>query len=316
MAKYHVEAPDGRKVTLEGDTPPTDADLDEIFKSLPAALDKPIGGEQAMLHPDTSRSEPGAGHPYAQLGRGVQDASAKLLLGARQLFGMESPEEANAIRAQLQPQTNLETAGQIAPTAALAAAVPGGPGLAGLATDAAVGGGLSALESGDPVDAGTGALITGAMSGATRGLSKFLPGSIDRNIDKIALDPEQRALLAKQLMERTKAAGTGLGTALGYKAGGTMGAGIGATVGGTAGTAIGDPVSKLLSSGTFNSLSARAKMKVYDVLRSGDSQKILTTLWRLLPGQRSESSGSTDSITAADMLAEAKRRKAANAVLR
>lgn len=34
MPRYTVQAPDGRTVTLEGDAPPTDQDLDEIFASL------------------------------------------------------------------------------------------------------------------------------------------------------------------------------------------------------------------------------------------------------------------------------------------
>lgn len=36
MPRYQVTAPDGRTVTLEGDSPPTDADLDGIFASLPS----------------------------------------------------------------------------------------------------------------------------------------------------------------------------------------------------------------------------------------------------------------------------------------
>ena len=35
MATYEVTAPDGRKLRLTGDTPPTDADLDEVFADLP-----------------------------------------------------------------------------------------------------------------------------------------------------------------------------------------------------------------------------------------------------------------------------------------
>lgn len=38
MARFQVTSPDGRIVTLEGDTPPTDADLDEVFSSLPTKL--------------------------------------------------------------------------------------------------------------------------------------------------------------------------------------------------------------------------------------------------------------------------------------
>jgi hypothetical protein len=35
MPRYTVQAPDGRKVTLEGPEPPTEADLDEVFAALP-----------------------------------------------------------------------------------------------------------------------------------------------------------------------------------------------------------------------------------------------------------------------------------------
>jgi hypothetical protein len=41
MPRYQVTAPDGRTVTLEGDTPPTDADLEGIFASLPAPKKSP-----------------------------------------------------------------------------------------------------------------------------------------------------------------------------------------------------------------------------------------------------------------------------------
>ena len=40
MPRYQVTAPDGRTVTLEGDAPPTDADLDGIFASLPPSEKK------------------------------------------------------------------------------------------------------------------------------------------------------------------------------------------------------------------------------------------------------------------------------------
>lgn len=35
MARYTVEAPDGRRVTIEGDSQPTESDLEDIFSSLP-----------------------------------------------------------------------------------------------------------------------------------------------------------------------------------------------------------------------------------------------------------------------------------------
>lgn len=44
MGVFIVTAPDGRKVKLTGDAPPTDADLDEVFSSLP-----PIEGQESSL---------------------------------------------------------------------------------------------------------------------------------------------------------------------------------------------------------------------------------------------------------------------------
>src|SRR3972149_125163 len=44
MPKYKLQAPDGRTVTVEGDAPPSEAEIDEIFASLP-------GREQPQLSP-------------------------------------------------------------------------------------------------------------------------------------------------------------------------------------------------------------------------------------------------------------------------
>lgn len=41
MPIYTVQAPDGRTVRLEGETPPTEADLDQVFAGLPAAPQQP-----------------------------------------------------------------------------------------------------------------------------------------------------------------------------------------------------------------------------------------------------------------------------------
>lgn len=63
MGRYIVEAPDGRRVTIEGDSEPTEADLEEIFSTLPqtnkeaqdptlpnaAKVDKAVGGREDLL---------------------------------------------------------------------------------------------------------------------------------------------------------------------------------------------------------------------------------------------------------------------------
>ena len=38
MPRYQVTSPDGRTVVLEGDSAPTDADLEEVFKGLPRSV--------------------------------------------------------------------------------------------------------------------------------------------------------------------------------------------------------------------------------------------------------------------------------------
>ena len=47
MPRYTIQAPDGRKVTVEGASPPTEADLDGIFADLPPA--QPAAEEPGML---------------------------------------------------------------------------------------------------------------------------------------------------------------------------------------------------------------------------------------------------------------------------
>lgn len=63
MARYTVEAPDGRRVTIEGDSQPTEADLEEVFSSLPnkdapasdptlpnsAQVDNAVSGREDLL---------------------------------------------------------------------------------------------------------------------------------------------------------------------------------------------------------------------------------------------------------------------------
>jgi hypothetical protein len=48
MPQYTVRAPDGRAVTLTGDAPPNEADLDEIFSQVGASARKPASAEDSM----------------------------------------------------------------------------------------------------------------------------------------------------------------------------------------------------------------------------------------------------------------------------
>jgi antitoxin component HigA of HigAB toxin-antitoxin module len=48
MAKFTVTGPDGREIELEGDTPPSEQELDQIFKSAPAKTDKPAQSGKSL----------------------------------------------------------------------------------------------------------------------------------------------------------------------------------------------------------------------------------------------------------------------------
>jgi hypothetical protein len=48
MPQYTVQAPDGRAVTLTGDAPPNETDLDEIFSKIGASARKPASAEDFM----------------------------------------------------------------------------------------------------------------------------------------------------------------------------------------------------------------------------------------------------------------------------
>lgn len=72
MPRYQVTAPDGRTVVLEGDSPPTDADLDGIFASLPAkAVETPAAAPA-----------PAGGSKLASMGTGALSVLGGLVSGA------------------------------------------------------------------------------------------------------------------------------------------------------------------------------------------------------------------------------------------
>lgn len=60
MPRYQVTAPDGRTVVLEGDTPPTDADLDGIFGSLPPKAAAPSSPPELSMWEKIQQASTGA----------------------------------------------------------------------------------------------------------------------------------------------------------------------------------------------------------------------------------------------------------------
>ncbi len=143
MPRYQVTAPDGRVVTLEGDSPPTDADLDEIFASLPPAQTADptamqVAGEFAagvneslMFIPDTlTQGAVGGLHGLAELiqGNGLDAAvtairEAPTISDAIRLVGGQAPGDPVMEPSNL--QRGARTAGQLAGAAVGFKAVPG-----------------------------------------------------------------------------------------------------------------------------------------------------------------------------------------------
>lgn len=117
MPTYQVTAPDGRKVKLTGDSPPTEAELEQIFASLPAAqergvLDEVAGGLEtagtilsgAIAEPIAGIAGLGAGalEEITTLGQGSgSDAAANAVRATREALTMtpETPEAQRNLQA-------------------------------------------------------------------------------------------------------------------------------------------------------------------------------------------------------------------------
>ncbi len=64
MAQYTVEAPDGRQVTIEGDSAPTEQDLQQVFDSLPNAQESVSSGDNQTTADSSVQSQfKGTGNP-------------------------------------------------------------------------------------------------------------------------------------------------------------------------------------------------------------------------------------------------------------
>ena len=99
MARFQVTAPDGRMVTLEGDKPPTDADLEPIFASLPpkkTGID-PIG--MMAAGPTAFGASPDVHH----LSKIPGAINRSAILGMNPLEAEKNPENVPSIQSKIEP---------------------------------------------------------------------------------------------------------------------------------------------------------------------------------------------------------------------
>lgn len=217
MPTYRVTAPDGRKLTIRGEVPPTEQALQEIFAQLPPqqsqAQAPAVAPEQPPQGPSVSDAAIGAAMPFfpPQVSRGIAQGVGKTAVGIadltatglRQIPGVRNfvPDEStfDAARARLEPQNTQQQIGQgleqtaefFAPGVALGklkTAAKTGVGL----LDALIGAGLegasaTAVSSAQHGNAGAEELVTGGASAGTglvaQGLGKAL-GPLGRRVEE------------------------------------------------------------------------------------------------------------------------------------
>jgi hypothetical protein len=294
---------------------PGDATDDEIAEALQSSGTTLPSDEQIQ---DFVRPQAQAGgHPLAQIGQGIEDATARWAVNAHDLHakaasmlpqslqGIASPPPlpdgltSDALKQQLTAQTPLQAVGQTAPSLALAAAVPGAGGLAGVGLNAATSAGITALDTGNPMaalEAGGGSAVLG---GAGAALSK--------------LSAPAKWGLVNTLAKAVKMGGLGaLAGAFAGRNGGpqemVMNAAIGALI-------------------TRTSGDKAVESQLKRAVKSDSDASISRLLWRLLPpavahglGAGEPSYDTTDKLMNADSPAAladiAKRRQQAQSVLR
>lgn len=123
MPQYAVQSPDGRTVTLEGDSPPSESDLDEIFSSLPE--EQPAG---SMMTPERlaqiAAASGGGGfttNPRLTSGQQIQGIAGNAGIAA----SMIAPELLTAAIPALAPAAAAGSAGWLGRLGVLGAASTG-----------------------------------------------------------------------------------------------------------------------------------------------------------------------------------------------
>ena len=274
MPTYRVTSPEGKTIKLTGDSPPTEQELEEVFKS---QANIPTPTDLSKLPSDKAVQNlvrgPEATHPLARLGEGVQQQLSTFALGARQSVDqaianggkpresgtigsmLESagllppaqdvqydPGEYAQIRKQLEPRGGLESTGQMATTLGTAYALGGGA----VGTGTTLGTGLATeLESGDPVKGAQAGLLSAVMGPLTAKATQYTAG-----------------LKFKHVQGILRAARIAVGAAIGQKMGGH----------GVLGAVLG-------SMGA----SPTSTKKLYDYIKNDQINEASRLLWKLLP---------------------------------
>ena len=227
MPRYQVTAPDGRTVVLEGDTPPTEADLDGIFASLPPKESAPEPGivekgmsavgdfvagaaKEAPLVINRAAALPGDIVSGAlslladRMGPDIQRADIQRNEAAyRQREGIEAPLREQAGEAGASKLGRIVSRG--APTAALAALTGGASLPAQAALLGATSGAQSASEGGGASDVALSAGIGAAAPLIPTALSRAV-GAPAKALKNLAVKQYERGLGATKEAMKTEAA--------------------------------------------------------------------------------------------------------------
>lgn len=111
MSVYKVKSPDGRTVTLRGNSPPTDSDLDKIFSSLPPSETQPKAPENKPANMMRAIAGPmSRGVEAVQSGITLQDAPHVLAkMGSDYLSGVPEIVAKNPLAAFMQVGSGIKS---------------------------------------------------------------------------------------------------------------------------------------------------------------------------------------------------------------
>ncbi len=213
MPTYRVTAPDGRRVRLTGDSPPTEAELEEIFAKLPAPKAKAapdmsapevrevtdqlpavyVPGLPAIPRGVVTGALKGLGRTVVGLGRMVKSAGG---------LGELSPEDAAAFQAAeeaLASQSSAERAGAGAEQAAEFLAIPGPGKVAGAAKAiellkaGVAASGLARAQGASPREAMATGMLAGVAGPAREGVG-WAAGKLGKGLVRQVLKPTVAAM--------------------------------------------------------------------------------------------------------------------------
>lgn len=220
MPQYTIKDPQsGRTIVLRGDSPPTEAELTQIF----AEIDKPPlnpGEPEGLLQHGAAGMMQGL-DMWGDIGRGIVKSTGNTVVGlgrlARRIIpgvdilsdlaaGGNGETSLTAAQSELEPRTESEQVGRAleqlvefaAPGAAAtkAASLPARVGL-----DAATGAGVTAAQGGDP--------RVGAVAGAVAPLAGAAAGKVGKYLGAKAV-PLVRAAIKPTVTQMKQSAGASL----------------------------------------------------------------------------------------------------------